>query len=329
MGFFGELKQDLSQAVNELMPGDESNTEIAGQDEGSVEERTEDIGYAGLSNEEADAVEETMASDAAEQAAVSDVLEQTVASDVTEQTVVSDVTEQNEVSNDTYAAGEETAGGLSDNDIIDLDSMLEDVLVEENVQDGDIPKAAESETELIVNENKGDKNIMDTFSEEREFSDETSVITMGMTINGDISSEGSVDIIGNINGNIDICGKLNVTGHINGNSKAAEVYADGAKINGEIVSDGAVKIGASTVIIGNITAASAAIAGAVKGDIDVRGPVTLDASAIVMGNIKSKSVQINNGAVIEGMCSQCYADVSPTAFFEDYKPEIKKAKASK
>ena len=65
----------------------------------------------------------------------------------------------------------------------------------------------------------------------------------------------------------------------------------------------------------------AAIAGAVKGDIDVRGPVILDASAIVMGNIKSKSVQINNGAVIEGMCSQCYADVSPTAFFDDYKPE--------
>ena len=26
---------------------------------------------------------------------------------------------------------------------------------------------------------------------------------------------------------------------------------------------------------------------------------------------------INNGAVIEGMCLQCYADVSPTSFFDD------------
>ncbi len=86
------------------------------------------------------------------------------------------------------------------------------------------------------------------------------------------------------------------------------------------------KIGASTVVIGNISATSAAIAGAVKGDIDVKGPVILDSSAIVMGNIKSKSVQINNGAVIEGMCSQCYADVSPTSFFDDYKPEKRKAK---
>ena len=63
----------------------------------------------------------------------------------------------------------------------------------------------------------------------------------------------------------------------------------------------------------------AVIAGAVKGDIDVQGPVVLDTSAIVMGNIKSKAVQINNGAVIEGMCSQCYADVNPSSFFEDYK----------
>ena len=79
------------------------------------------------------------------------------------------------------------------------------------------------------------------------------------------------------------------------------------------------KIGQSSVIIGNISATSAVIAGAVKGDIDVKGPVILDTSAIVMGNIKSKSVQINNGAVIEGLCSQCYAEVNPSSFFEDIK----------
>ena len=160
----------------------------------------------------------------------------------------------------------------------------------------------------------------------RMVSDETSTVTAGMTINGDVISEGSMDLIGCINGNIEILGKLNVTGYINGNSKAAEIYADNAKINGEIVSEGAVKIGSSSVVIGNICAASAVIAGAVKGDIDVHGPVILDTSAIVMGNIKSKSVQINNGAVIEGMCSQCYAEVNPISFFDDYKPEVKKSK---
>lgn len=155
--------------------------------------------------------------------------------------------------------------------------------------------------------------------ETRVATDETAVITEGMIITGDLNTTGSIDLVGTVNGNIEALGKLNITGHVNGNSHAAEIYAESAKICGEVVSEGAVKVGASSVIIGNITATSAAIAGAVKGDIDVMGPVILDASAIVMGNIKSKSVQINNGAVIEGMCSQCYADVSPTSFFEDYK----------
>ncbi len=149
--------------------------------------------------------------------------------------------------------------------------------------------------------------------------DETAVVTEGMTITGDIVSAGSMELIGTVNGNLDIYGKLNITGTIQGDSKAAEIYAEGAKITGEVHSEGSVKIGQSSVVIGNISAASAVVAGAVKGDIDVQGPVILDTTAIVMGNIKSKSVQINNGAVIEGLCSQCYADVNPSSFFEEFK----------
>ena len=133
--------------------------------------------------------------------------------------------------------------------------------------------------------------------------DETAVITAGMTIKGDIESTGSVDVKGGIEGNITCNGKLVVTGVVHGNSASSEFFADAAKI------------GVGSVIIGNITATSAVIAGAVKGDIDVQGPVVVDTSAVVMGNIKSRSVQINNGAVIEGFCSQCYADVDVEGLF--------------
>ena len=70
------------------------------------------------------------------------------------------------------------------------------------------------------------------------------------------------------------------------------------------------------MIIGNVTSSSAVIAGAIKGDIDVQGPVVVDTSAVIMGNIKSRSVQINNGAVIEGFCSQTYADIDVQGLFE-------------
>ncbi len=144
---------------------------------------------------------------------------------------------------------------------------------------------------------------------------ETSVVTANTVLSGDIQSSGSFDIQGTINGNVTCNGKLTVTGTINGNSSASEFIADVAKIEGEIASTGAVTIGAGTVVIGNISSSSAVIAGAVKGDIDVQGPVVVDASAIIMGNIKSRSVQINNGAVIEGFCSQCYSDIDVQGIF--------------
>ena len=146
--------------------------------------------------------------------------------------------------------------------------------------------------------------------------EETSVITASTTLTGDLQSSGSFDIQGTINGNVTCNGKITVTGTINGNSSASEFFADVAKIEGEVVSSGTVKVGTGSVIIGNITASSAVIAGAVKGDIDVQGPVVVDTSAVIMGNIKSRSVQINNGAVIEGFCSQCYADIDVQGLFE-------------
>lgn len=149
-----------------------------------------------------------------------------------------------------------------------------------------------------------------------QVSDEVSVITATTTLTGDIQSAGSFDIQGTINGNVTCNGKITVTGTINGNSSASEFFADVAKVEGEVASTGTVKIGTGSVIIGNITAASAVIAGAVKGDIDVQGPVVVDTSAVIMGNIKSRSVQINNGAVIEGFCSQCYADIDVQGLFE-------------
>lgn len=266
MGFFSDLKDDLSQAVNELLPEEEVRTEAELLAEAEETDDKLDL-EAMLENVEAAYLpaEET-------------------------------------------GAPEEAAKTQEQEDEYDLEESLKAALAEK--EEKDIEKDKE-------------KEVVKMDVQMRSVSDETAVITAGMTITGDVSSEGSMEVIGTINGNVDILGKLNITGTICGNSKAAEIYADNAKVTGEVVSEGSVKIGQSSVIIGNIMAKSAVIAGAVKGDIDVQGPVILDTSAIVMGNIKSKSVQINNGAVIEGMCSQCYADVNPTSFFDEYKKNKK------
>lgn len=298
MGFFTDLKDDLSQAVNELMPEEELEAAMAakGQDETAPTEELstkEELGSLDLSDmldkiEEMGEPEPVAAAEAAPEPVVEEPVEQPVIEEL----------------------------------------MIEEPLIEENVIEEEEAEptmevmAPEVEKPVEMNEksqSSGGKGKTMEVQANRVAVDETAVVTEGMTITGDVISEGSMELIGTVNGNIDILGKLNITGTIQGNSKAAEIYAEGAKIAGEVNSMGSVKIGQSSVVIGNITATSAVVAGAVKGDIDVQGPVILDTTAIVMGNIKSKSVQINNGAVIEGMCSQCYADVNPTSFFEEFK----------
>lgn len=154
----------------------------------------------------------------------------------------------------------------------------------------------------------------------RELSEEdknaVTVITKGTTINGSIISDCSLEVMGTINGDIECLGKLTITGKVTGNSLASDIVVNTDRLEGSVVSEGNVKIGLGTVVIGDITAASATFAGAVKGEIDVKGPVTLDSTAIIKGNIKAKSIQIDNGAVMDGFCSLTYADVKIDDIFE-------------
>ena len=225
---------------------------------------------------------------------------------------------------------------IMENDDVVVDTLSEDVDVKSELSklDGLLEQVKEEPVKPVVVEKtvvreekvakvvakaevKEERKPMENFTtvESNVILDETSVITASTTLTGNLASAGSFDIQGTVNGNVSCNGKLVVTGVINGNSASSEFFADVAKIEGEVVSTGTVKIGAGSVIIGNISATSAVIAGAVKGDIDVQGPVVVDTSAVIMGNIKSRSVQINNGAIIEGFCSQCYADVDVQGIF--------------
>lgn len=177
-------------------------------------------------------------------------------------------------------------------------TALEETVVEE-------PVVEENKIQEEMVKMEAETSVLDDGAPKSE---DVAVITKGMRIRGDVESDGSIEVVGDIIGNVTCKGKLTISGKVNGNSTASEIFVNQARIEGEIISSEAVKVGNGTVILGNISATSAVIAGAVKGDIDVNGPVVVDASAVVVGNIKSRSVQINSGAVIEGTFSQCYND---------------------
>lgn len=340
MGFFKDLKDDFSQAVNELLPEDDvitsddseqmvntldseatANNEDAENEmkewlEGFIqEEMTADISVE-ETNEDAP---ESFAEDEAQEDIIEDseaiegIQDDTSDEDIDEESIIKEILEKG------MEGGIEDMGKKFDvNTEENLDENV-DLNVDEFDENVDLEllkelNALSSEEEEAEDEkNEPDKKVRSTSVVS---DDDVTVISKGTTINGSISSDGSLDIMGNITGDVECLGKLSITGKIIGNSTAAEVYINTERLEGSVNSEGSVKVGLGTVVVGDIVATSGVIAGAVKGEIDINGPIVIDSTAIIKGNIKAKSVQINNGAVIEGFCSLAYSDIDLDNVFD-------------
>ena len=235
--------------------------------------------------------------------------------DELEQAVNDIEVEQTEDDEDLFAIISEGDDVEVDQDL--LNSMLEDEELEEETE---AEEEEEPLTEAVVETPVAEEAPVVKEEPKREISEEdknaVTVITKGTTINGSIISDCSLDVMGTINGDIECLGKLTISGKVTGNSLASEIVVNTDRLEGSVVSEGAVKVGLGTVVIGDVTAASAVFAGAVKGEIDVKGPVVLDSTAIIKGNIKAKSIQMANGAVMDGFCSLSYADLKIDDIFE-------------
>lgn len=348
MSFLKDFKEDLTQAVNELVSEDVKETEAEDlQDEDMVNTLDEPL----MADLDLDAISDLMGNETSADfdEAMDDMMVNTLDDEAQEAVEEEETTE--ELSDDTEAteAGDddmlsmaaELFGEESKSLSSDFDEVMEDIraveaenfkeeIVENDTEDvvaamaiDDMEEVKEEmdveEKEEVMEEQVStfEQSKADDIFTEDVVSDEVTEITKGTSLIGNISSEGSINLAGKITGDVTCKGKLVITGSVKGVSHAGEIFANNSKIEGDVKSEGSVKVGNGSIIVGNIYATSAVIGGAVKGDIDVHGPVIVDATAVVQGNIKSRSVQINNGAAIEGYCSQCYADVDYQALFDD------------
>lgn len=309
MSFFKDFKEDLSQAVNELVSDDSKN------------ETTDD---KEVKNDSVDEVADD--SDQADES--SDDTQDDVDIQLLNELFSNEDTDSDEEEDETEEDTETAEDDIEDENIIEqeqepevVDDIADDVKeVEEEMEEA---KRLEEEKEkeatkeaLRGNRAPIEKSELAELNRDEAPADEVTEITKGTSIEGNIICEGSMNVYGKIKGNVASRGKLVVSGTIVGASRASEIYTNNAKIDGDVTSDGSIKIGNGSIIIGNVYGTSAVIAGAVKGDIDVHGPVVIDGTAVVQGNIRSRSVQINNGAAIEGSVSQCYAEIDYAALFD-------------
>lgn len=75
------------------------------------------------------------------------------------------------------------------------------------------------------------------------------------------------------------------------------------EIDGNILSESKVVLGASCKMVGNLKAQNAEISGEVKGEIEIADLLVLKPTAIISGQIKSTKMVVEEGAVFNGTCN--------------------------
>ncbi|MGI6357853.1 MAG: bactofilin family protein [Bacillota bacterium] len=139
-------------------------------------------------------------------------------------------------------------------------------------------------------------------------------IAVGTTILGNMVVNGPAEIKGTLSGDIECSGCLTVSGEIIGCCKTAEIDVLGARIEGNIESQGNVQIRDGAVVIGNVDGQSMQVFGAVKGDILLPGHLTVGSTAVIVGDIQTGTLDIQNGAIIDGHVNVQAAEKANTVF---------------
>lgn len=150
-------------------------------------------------------------------------------------------------------------------------------------------------------------------------------IGAGCTVEGDVVCKKGIVIHGEIKGRVTADGKVEVceNGAVYGDLDAGlgDVVVHG-KVRGSLIhcyraefSDAkvscetvkardSVEVFSGTVLVGNIEAKQATIEGAVKGDVNVEDSVVIRKDSVVKGNICATSINIEPGAVVDGVLQQ-------------------------
>lgn len=91
-----------------------------------------------------------------------------------------------------------------------------------------------------------------------------------MNIQGDLNSDGNIRIDGNVKGTVST--KQNV------------------------------QVGEKALILANITAGSAGVAGKIEGNLKISGQLTLLRTANIKGDVACQSLKVEDGAIFNGKC---------------------------
>ena len=126
--------------------------------------------------------------------------------------------------------------------------------------------------------------------------DVVSVISNGMVVDGNVSSDRQVTVSGRVNGNVASANDVKINGLVVGDLKAANIQLNDAKVHGNSKAAGKIIVDGSSIIVGNLSANDISVNSKVKGVITATSNVDFKESALVVGDVVTGAIHMDEGS---------------------------------
>lgn len=129
---------------------------------------------------------------------------------------------------------------------------------------------------------------------------DTTVISKGTSITGDIRSDGDIEMHGTVMGNIVTKGNVTANGRQVGNVQGAKIDLSSCTVKGNLSASDDISIDSESVVVGDIKSGNLTMDGKLQGNIHVMGSVNCRENAVVLGDITSTTIVVSSGAKLQG-----------------------------
>lgn len=127
-----------------------------------------------------------------------------------------------------------------------------------------------------------------------------SFLAPGTALEGQLRSEGDLEIAGSFRGSITTNGTVMLRSNIKSTVNAANLNLSGCTLEGDVTVSGTVTVSEDSRITGNVTAHELQCAGEINGDLSITGNTTLEEKARINGSVSTGTMSVARGAAICG-----------------------------
>ena len=127
-----------------------------------------------------------------------------------------------------------------------------------------------------------------------------SYLAPGTVLEGQLRSEGDLELAGSFKGSITTTGTVMLRANIKSAVTAGNLNLSGCTLEGDVTVTGTVTVSEDSRITGNVTARELQCAGEINGDLNISGNTTLEEKARVNGSVVTGTMSVARGAAICG-----------------------------